>query len=223
MTKVFIATPAYDGSVYVPYAVSLAETFHLLEANGIKCQIAINCSGSLLVAERNRLLKQFLASDCTHMLCIDSDLGWAPQAVIAMILKDEDFVAGVYPTRREMKFLFRPIVNEDGSLVVSEKKLIEMEAVPAGFMLIKRAVIEKLIEDNKHLYFQPKNPEEQKNDGYCIFNTELIDGEFWGEDYVFCLRAKASGFKIWVDPCVEFDHAGQRGMLLSVLTDKPQS
>jgi hypothetical protein len=220
MKKLFIATPAYDGGVKVPYAVSLAETYALLTKNGIECVIRLHTSGSLLVAERNRLNKAFLETDCTHMLCIDADLGWPAQAVLAMLNQDKDFIAGVYPTRREDTFLFRPVFKEDGSVVTDGKNLLKMEYIPAGFMLIKREVIEKMHQHFADLYFKPKAKENEHMDGFCLFDTEIRDGEFWGEDYVFCRRAREAGFEIWVDPYIEFDHHGVRGMLVSVLSNK---
>lgn len=222
MKKVFIATPAFDGRVHVQYAVALAETQTLLLSKGIGVQVNINSSGSLLVAERNRLNKAFLASECTHMLCIDSDLGWPSIAVEKMLEHDLDFVAGSYPARGENVFLFRGEKNENGSLVTHpSKQLLKMEYIPAGFMLIKRCVIEKMTQHFAHLYFEPKAENLKHENGYCLFDTEVKDGEFWGEDYVFCRRVREAGFDIWVDPLVQFDHAGTRGMLAEMLTEKP--
>lgn len=218
MKKVFIATPAFAGKVNIQYAISLKETCDLLKENDIKTEIRISKSGSLLCAERNRLTAAFLKTDCTHILCIDSDLGWPAQAVIAMLNADEDFIAGVYPCRGETIFIFRPVYNENKSLK-TEEKLIEMESIPAGFMLIKREVIEKMIADTPELAYCPK---ENPNDAaHGLFETKIYDGDFWGEDFIFCQRARASGFKIYVDPLIEFDHDGTRGMLMYALTNVP--
>ncbi len=216
--KLFLATPAFDGRVHVQYAVSLSETRLLLASQGIEVVININSSGSLLVAERNRLNKAFLATDCTHMLCIDSDLGWPAQAVEAMLKHDVDFVAGCYPARGEKTFLFRAEYNDDESLKTDGKGLIKMQYIPAGFMLIKRHVIEKMNAHFAHLYFEPKAANLKNENGYCLFDTEVWEGEFWGEDYVFCRRAREAGFDIWVDPMIEFDHAGTRGMFMQMLS-----
>lgn len=219
MTKLMITTPAYDGRVHVQYAIALSETIKHLFTEGIKVQTLIHASGSLLIAERNRLNKAFLASDCTHMLCIDSDLGWPAHAVHGLLKHDKDFIAGLYPCRGENTFLFRAQTKEDKSLIV-EDNLIKMDYVPAGFMLIKKCVIEKMTEHFKHLKFIPKHPSAREEDGTCLFDTEVWEGEFWGEDYTFCRRARECGFDIWVDPMIEFDHAGTRGCVMSLLTDK---
>ena len=217
--KVMIATPAYSGKVDIPYALSLAETMHLLRLHQIEVQPLITASGSLLVAERNRIVQAFWESDCTHLLCIDGDLGWPPQAVLAMLEAKKEFVAGVYPARGEKGvFLFRPVLNEDGT-IVRDKHLLQMQYIPAGFMLIAKSAIEKMRDTHPDLYYEPKvkgpsNP----MPGYCFFNTEVWEGEFWGEDFVFCRKAREAGVEIWVDPLIQFDHAGTVGMLYEALT-----
>lgn len=222
MTKLFIASPAFDGKVTVPFSIALAETFALLNSQGIEVKININVSGSLLVAERNRLNKAFLASDCTHMLCVDSDLAWPPGAVKALIDHDVDFVAGLYPARGEKVFLFRAIYNEDNSIARTENGLLKMNYIPAGFMLIKRHVIERMNSHFSHLYFEPKNKDLKHENGYCLFDTEVFEGEFWGEDYVFSRRVRQAGFEILVDPLIEFEHSGTRGAFIQILTDKKE-
>jgi hypothetical protein len=218
MTKIFIGTPAYSGTVHVQYALSLADTMMHLSINKIPVEVKIHCAGSLLVAERNRLITAFLKTECTHMLCIDSDLGWPPDSVKNMLDKDCDFICGIYPTRRENTFIFRPETLSNGAVVVDEaKQLLKMLYIPAGFMLIKRCVIEGMIKKFPELYYKPKDP--QSLEGYCLFNTEVWQGEFWGEDYYFCRKARESGFDIWADPSIEFDHAGVRGCVSSVLTN----
>ncbi len=92
-----------------------------------------------------------------------------------------------------------------------------MNYIPAGFLLLKRCVLEKMIIVHSDTYYKPKD--ESMPDGYCLFNTEVRGQEFWGEDYVFCRKAREAGFDIWVDPLIEFDHAGVRGKLLQVLTN----
>lgn len=219
---VFIVTPAYDGKVFAQYAISLMETKLLLESKGIKVTVRIEPNGSLLVASRNRLTELFWESEATHMLCIDNDLGWPAQAVLAMLQSDKEFVAGIYPSRKEKGFIFRPIYKEDESLL-TENHLIKMEAVPAGFMLLKREAIKKMRKKFPELYYSPKDPRDDSESTYMLFNTELIDGAFWGEDYVFCLRASKAGVDIWADPLIQFDHAGTIGMLAEILIRKPEN
>ena len=221
MTKVFIATPAFDGKVNVQYACSLADTRLYLAANAIESLVRIHVSGSLLVRERNDLVKEFLETDATHMLCIDSDIGWDPLCIKKLLDYNEDFVAALYPARGQRTFLFRGIYEgEEKRMIVSKKRLLEMEYIPAGFMLLRRCVLEKMIETFPELYYEPKSEELKHTKGHCLFDTEVWNGEFWGEDYVFCRRARQAGFKIWIDPAIAIDHAGTVGAFIETLTEK---
>lgn len=220
MKKVMIGTPAYDGRVHVPFAIALAETTCLLLNSGVQVSYNITTSGSLLVAERNRILKLFLQSDATHLLCIDSDLGWVPQVVLKMILAEKEFIAGVYPSRDGKTFTFRTFNNENSS-IVEENGLLKMQYIPAGFMLITRSVVEKLMNKFPELYFEPKHESLKKESGWLFFNTEIWEGEFWGEDYTFCRKVREAGVDIWVDPLIPFDHAGVKGRLIDALSEKP--
>lgn len=212
--KLMIATPAYEGKVIIPYAISLAETVAFLHNNNVNIQYNINPSGSLLVAERNIILQKFWESDCTHVLMIDNDLGWPAQAVLAMLHSNKDFIAGCYPVRgNENEFLFRAPKDSKGNLIV-DKHLIKMDYVPAGFVMLNRNAIKKMRNFHKNLYYEPKvkninNPEPS----YMFFNTEIWNKEFWGEDFVFCRKAKEAGLEIWVDPLIQFNHNGTVSML----------
>ena len=219
MKKVFIATPAYQGKVHVQYALALKDTCTLLRMHGFEVTIRMPVGGSLLVADRNRLVQMFWDSGCDYMLCVDSDLGWDPNAVMRLIEADKDVSGGVYPTRDKSGFNFRPAVEPSGKIVMcKDTLLLQMEYIPSGFLLIKRNVIATLRDKYPELYYCPKDINSDQTSGYCFFNTEVYDGEFWGEDYVFCRRLREAGFDIYVDPLIEFDHAGTVGSLIQVLT-----
>lgn len=222
MTKIFIATPAFDGKVNVSFACSLCDTRLYLAANSIETILRISTAGSLLVRERNDLVKAFLETDATHMMMIDSDIGWNPLDIKKLIDHNEDFVASLYPARGPGNcFLFRGVYEEGTKKMnPSQKCLLEMEYIPAGFMLLKRTVLEKMIDHFPELYYEPKDESLKHTSGYYLFATEIWEGEFWGEDYVFCRRARQAGFKIWIDPTIPLDHAGKVGAFIECLTDK---
>lgn len=221
MINLMIATPAFENRVFIQYALSYANTLHFLQINGIQVTPLIVPSSSLLIAERNRIIEAFWRSGCTHLLCIDSDLGWPPQAILAMLQQNKDFIAGVYPARSDdNSFIFRPATNQDGS-IIQEKHLLKMEYIPAGFMLLSRNAIKIMRDKFPELYYKPKDPRNKSEDGFAFFSVDVMDGEFWGEDYVFCRRAREAGLEIWVDPLIQFDHAGKVGMLIECLTTDP--
>lgn len=226
--KVFIASPAFDGKVHIPFALSLSNLAIAFDRAGIQSEMFVVPSGSLLVAERNRLVEAFWNSDCTHLLFIDSDLGFPPEAVLSMLNANKDFVAGVYPARNpldptDISFLFRPKltpVSEGIERIVQDGHLLAAEYVPSGFMLLTRSAIKQMRDFHLELYYEPQDPTKKHEAGFLLFNTEVWQGEFWGEDFVFCRRAREAGIEIWVDPLIEFDHAGRRGMLMVHLREQ---
>lgn len=218
-----IATPAYEGKVHAHYATALVDTAAFLGANGFKADIRIACGGSLLVHDRNTILNVFMESDAEYLLCVDSDLGWQPEAVLRLIQADKEFSGGCYPARIGGGFHFRPAFNPDKSIVLDkENGLLKMEYIPAGFMLLKRSAVEKMQRHFSHLYYEPKDPRNPHKPGYMLFDLEVYKGEFWGEDYVFCRRAGEAGVDIWIDPAFHFNHAGIEGRLIDSLTTNPE-
>jgi hypothetical protein len=224
--NVMIATPAFNAQVYIQYMLAFAATSHMLLAHNIMVTPCIVPASSLLVAERNKIIQAFWDSDCTHLLCIDADIGWPPEAVLKLLQDDREFIACCYPARSSRDlFIFRPIFDEK-TAIVHEKDLLKMESVPAGFMLLQRSAIKKMRKAHPHLYYQPKHRD--PNDpyhagGYLLFNTEIVDGEFFGEDYIFCKRAADAGVDIWCDPNIPLDHAGKVGALADILSTEPNS
>lgn len=210
-TKLLIATPSYDKKVHVHYTIALMNTKLLLESQGIEVNFQFRLGDSLLVSARNTLIEDFWNSDATHVLCVDSDVGWPPLAVLSMIQTEKDFIAGVYPTRWDGKgFFYTPSLDSNGKRIM-EKHLMKVEYIPAGFMLISRNVISKMREKYKELYYESEDNPNDK--AYCFFDTEVSDKKLWGEDYVFARRARNAGFDIWVDPLIEFQHGEMTGAM----------
>jgi GT2 family glycosyltransferase len=165
----------------------------------------------------------FWESESDYMLCLDNDIAFEPDFVMDMLDSDKEFIGGVYPSRDGKGFTFRPYQHEDGRIILDETgKYLKMEYIPAGCMLIKRSVIKKMREKFPELYFCPKDPRTQESKGYCFFDTQVWNGEFWGEDYVFCRRVREAGVDIWVNPMIYFNHAGIHGALIEALTTDPE-
>jgi len=220
MKKVFIATPTYEEKVSIPYVMSLLDMCEILTQNGYTHTCLINSGGSLIPMARNKIIQMFWESDADYLLCIDSDLGWEPSSIIRLLESDKDIVGGVYPTRDGTNnYVFFAVEEQDGRITqCPTTKLLEMEYIPAGFMLIKRESIQKMKEYYSEL--EVKNDKFMlEHDGtyHALFGTEVIDGKFYGEDILFCKRAREAGLRIWVDPFIEFNHAGYKGKLVNNL------
>ncbi len=223
--KIFVGTPAYEGRVHVHYAMMLLDLQKILEMNGYEVLVRLPVGGSLLVADRNRIIQMFWESGADYLLCIDNDLAFDPNYIVRFIEQmtqtDKDFIGGVYPSRDGEGFNFRPALEPDGRISqCKDTGLLKMEYIPAGCMLFSRNMIGKMREHFPELYYSPKDKRSKAESAFCFFDTEVWEGEFWGEDYVFCRRVREAGFDIWVDPTIMFNHAGITGALMETLTDK---
>ena len=225
--KIFVGTPAYEGRVHVHYAMMLLDLQKILESQGYEVDVRLPVGGSLLVADRNRIIQMFWETKADYLLCIDSDIAFDPNYILRFIEQmektDKDFIGGVYPSRDGQGFNFRPAQEEDDKIVqCKETGLLKMEYIPAGCMLLSRNAIKKMRDHFPELYYSPKDARSKAESAFCFFDTEVWNGEFWGEDYVFCRRVREAGFDLWVDPTIMFNHAGVMGALMETLTDKKE-
>lgn len=102
--KLFVATPMYGGMCSGMYTRSIADLSSLCKHYGIQLQLYYLFNESLITRARNYCCDEFLRSDCTHMMFIDSDIGFNPHDIIAMLAmqtdeSEYDIICGPYPKK----------------------------------------------------------------------------------------------------------------------------
>lgn len=202
--KVFLAVPCYSGQLKSAMGQALLRSQEAIARRWGRPTLYIHANCSIITRARNVILAQFLASDCDVMVTLDDDIAWDGDELIQLLEHRQDFVAGVYRSKEEpAKFhakLKDPRVDPD-------LDLIEAERVPAGFLKLSRACVQRMTEVYSHLvYFDPHAPRKEAHD---LFAFVVEDGTFWGEDYTFCRRWRAIGGRIWIDPHLTLHHIGQ--------------
>lgn len=220
MRSVFVAIPAYSGSVTVGTMMSLIQTITDVEAIGINVVVQTWVGDSLISHARNALVAKFMATDCTDLVFIDSDIGFTTEAFLRLLMHDAEFVAGAYryknddegyPWHRlpdEALWSVNPTTREP-----AEPGVIRVGAVPMGFTRLSRSAIEKMIESRKDKTYYHKNAPE-----LCHLLFDIMyckppgseHGQYTGEDYTFCRLWRDIGGEIWIDPEIKLTHTGHK-------------
>lgn len=102
--KLFVATPMYGGNCNGMYTRSLCDLTAMCTKYGIEMRSYFLFNESLITRARNYCVDEFLRSEADYLLFIDSDIGFNPQDVIAMMAlqaknPDYDVIAGPYPKK----------------------------------------------------------------------------------------------------------------------------
>ena len=88
--SVYIAMPCYD-SVKVGTMLSIIKLIQQLAKSGVA--VGINTIKSPLIHQsRNYLTSLFLTTEYTHMLFVDSDVEFKPEAVLRMLVAKKDII-----------------------------------------------------------------------------------------------------------------------------------
>lgn len=207
--KLFVAIPAYDGKINIASAFEIPQLAMASIKHGFSIHLSHLSGCSIITKARNSLINQFMESDCTEMIFIDSDIHFKHQDILRIMAlgADKDIVCGSYPRRADDQKFFTDIYyNEHGGIELTETGLLRVERIGTGFMFIRRHVIEKMINDHPEWKYWV-NVENKHH--YALFDFQVKNGAYMGEDYLFCDRAAEAGFKIYVDPDINLGHYGQ--------------
>ena len=221
--RLYVATPCYGGQVHAEYLQSIVAFTRLSEQVNLNFHLYTSKNESLVTRARNRAVAQFLKTDATHLMFIDSDIGFNPFSVFQMLMRDVDVVVASYPMKGiEWKNLlnkkFKSVSEiQDATIqhVVRgldpkklEKGLVRVEKAATGFMLIKREVIEQMIKSHPEWAHESEDPNFPEETWHAIFDCEIEDGSYLSEDYAFCRRWARMGGTVWLDPTITLTHTG---------------
>lgn len=182
--KIFLATPMYGGMCNGMYTKALMDTATQFMTHGLQLQIYYLFNESLITRARNYCVHNFLESDCTHMLFIDSDISWRPLDLMYMLhLMVENpemyrILCGLYPKKTiawekiikaaktgnyddkpwELEKLGGDMVFNPLPTASTEQPIhepIKIAEGATGFMLIERSVFKQYGDAHPELLYTP--------------------------------------------------------------------
>ena len=191
--KVALSTVAYDNPDSA-YAFSMQRSREALHIAGINTAYFLLSGLPHVDDARNVVVQEFLLSDCTDLVFLDADVSWEPGALIELCRYDCDLVGGVYPFRRDdaKARLNMPVRMIEGVLEPDNDGIIEVEGLPAGFMRIRRHVLETLAEPADHYW----NRNDRRSMVPILFERTFENGNRYGGDISFCRKWRAAGGKV---------------------------
>lgn len=190
--SLFLGLPCYDGQCAAMFARSVADLSSMCVYYGIHLQMYFMTNESLITRARAYCVDEFMRSKCTHMMFIDSDIGFEARDVIAMLalMSDDspyDVLAGAYPKKciswekikkavdkgvadknpMELEkyvgdFVFNPKGNTT-SIAISEPA--EVAEAGTGFMMIRRNTFDKYKEKYPERSYRPDHVRTDQFDG----------------------------------------------------------
>lgn len=208
-----ILTPVYRDTAW-QYTRSLVDTCVALERLGIKHRAQFVVGNSNLPRARNELAAEFLATDCTDAILIDSDMNWQPNDVLRLLASDQPLIGAVGRKRVDLPdtdpsgWCCRFHADGQERLHQDHMGAIEVLGVGTGFLKIERRVFEGM------MLARP----EWKRSGFASMTSAVRakyykffrfpESEETGEDYCFCQSWRDLGGAVWIDPDISLGHAG---------------
>jgi hypothetical protein len=208
--RIMIATPSHRGTVEVECARSILQASVFCLHHQVVLEWVYVVGFSLLQGARNWLAALFLTHpQFTHLLWLDDDIGFEPDAVMKLLECNVDAVGGRCP----MKLQSQPqqLIGHPSGPAVGY--LQPMSAVGTGFLLVKRQVIETLAA--RCPSYRVPQIAEHISVPY-LFDVALVDDPSTGErllqpeDYLFCQRLLGAGFNLCARTDLAFAHVGRR-------------
>ena len=232
LNKIMIAIPSFDTKIHLETISSIISTRDILLQNGIAVSM-LWLRDSLVTRARNKLVTEFLKTDCTHLFFIDADISFEPDDLIRILAFNKPLVAAPYPIKKDGKpddgdagmgwCINFPLGKYNFKDNVKGFKLCDY--VGTGFMCIKREVFETIIKKYPEIEYlsdvnasiDNKNLTKGKKE-YAFFDCG-IQGQgvlsdpdntkrYLSEDFYFCQLWKQCGGQIWADITSELKHIG---------------
>ena len=214
--QLFVATPVHS-EVSIHYTQALIEFQQMCFKKKLKVSFHL-IKSSLVTQGRNLSVAGFLESKATHLLFIDSDIYFQGKSIFSMLKADKHVISVPYPLktlmwekafqkmkegrikspddiRRALHTYPMKVPNVDN--INLDKGVMEVTDSPTGCMLIKREVIEKMIEkypDKEIVQKTVINGKYVNKPNMWNFFDTLHDPKektYNGEDFAFC--------KLWRD------------------------
>jgi hypothetical protein len=210
--RLFVAVPMYGGQCAGMFTRSIADLSAICTKYNIPLQLFFLFNESLITRARNYCVDEFMRSEATHLMFIDSDIGFNPQDVIALLAMQSDdspydVIGGPYPKKciswEKIKqavdkgmadenpnnlekyvgdYVFNP---KGGQKEIPINQPVEVLEIGTGFMMVRRKTFEDYQRSFPHLWYKPDHVRTEHFDGtreIMAYFDCVIDRAYGQED-----------------------------------------
>jgi hypothetical protein len=239
--KLMVATPMYGGNCAGMYTRSIADLSAWCAKHQIPLQLYYLFNESLITRARNYCVDEFMRSDATHLMFIDSDIGFNPQDVIALLamMSDDspyDIMGGPYPKKcisweKVKQAVDKGVADEDpnvlekyvGDYVFNPKSSqreiplgqpVEVLEIGTGFMMVQRRAFDKYKEAYPYLSYKPDHVRTEHFDGTREIHAYfdcIIDRGYSYQDLHDLLKDVAEGKEGTLEAAKKIVEVEQKG------------
>jgi hypothetical protein len=217
--KLFVAMLALDHRNHCVTTASLLDTQAAMIQAGIPHtpNVYFLMQDSNVPFARNRAVAQFMLTECTDLIFIDSDITWDTKSLLRLICHPVDFVGGTYRKKIQnsltgelmTQYAIDGLYDENGDTPGSDPEtgLLPVKRLPAGFLRITRSAIQRMINECDVQEYEIDDHGRPLTI-HRLFSFDHVGGSEVSEDYRFCDRWREIGGTVWCDPELKIDHIG---------------
>jgi hypothetical protein len=212
-THLFLATPCYGGQLHALYMRSLLDLADACSARGVQLDVELGGGEALIARGRGAVMALFLSTSATHLMFVDADIGFAPEAVFRLLDAGQDVIGGAYPKKAQTPGA--PIAWEADPLpgaALEARGLQEVASVGTGFLLISRAAAERMAQGHPELRARLGDlAGGVVAEAVMVFDNliEPQSGRYLADHQAFCRRWRALGGQVWADFDLGLTHLGE--------------
>lgn len=233
--RLYIATPCFGCMMTTPYMLSVLQLRDECDRRGMECLVDFIGNESLVQRARNIFAARFLRSNATHLLFIDADIGFRPEAVFRLLEANKEIAAAVYPKKAfnwdAVEHKLRDAgpqpepphmmgldynINIEGSAATVQNGFCKVLDAATGFMLLRRDAVQRLADAYRDTLACVNDlPGDRDSPSYVTEYVAIFDcmidpstRRYLSEDYSLNRRAQAVGIETWVDLSTALCHVG---------------
>ncbi|WP_421995249.1 hypothetical protein [Roseococcus sp.] len=208
-----IAMPCYGGMVTAAAMRGVLDTQRVCLGLGLPLLVATLTNESLVTRGRNALAATFLRSGASHLLFLDSDIGFSAAGVLRLLGHGRPLIGGLYRSKRlDGANWVATFPEAEGATTRRDPATgaVEAEAIGTGFLLMERQVLNALAKAHPETLHRTED-----GPAHAFFEAGIDprappgQGRYLSEDYLFCARWRALGGEVWCDPAIRLEHHGQ--------------